>query len=71
MDTSKLDTDGIRQLYHHWTDEEPFGYKNDDRIGWAILGTVKNLCNEVDRLRAELDKADGVCSDLAAFCGLM
>ena len=59
----RLDTHGIRSLYRY---AEYFpggvekkigsGYEPQDRIGHVVIGTVRALCDEVDRLRAIVDE---------------
>jgi hypothetical protein len=44
-------------VYHRHNDAEPWGYKSEDRIGHAVIDTVAALCDEVDRLRAEVERA--------------
>lgn len=52
---ARLSPKAIRGLYHRWTETERYGYKPDDRIGYAVLGTVNALCDALDEAREELE----------------
>jgi hypothetical protein len=59
----KLNTKAIRGLYRYAEQHGAYfggGYKPEDRMGHAVIGTVRGLCDALDAAHAEISRLHDV-----------